>query len=209
MGYKTDKIAALVKNITGCANQHITPEEGNQIFLLALKAQTIPGDFAEVGVSKGTSARIICEAKGEKMLHLFDTFEGLPWSSKEDRFEQFAEGQYAVDVDEVKEFLKNYKNIAFHKGYFPKTADNLTKKVFAFLHFDGDLYQTAKDSLEFFYPRMSKGGFFLMHDYNSSEGVRKAVDGFFKDKLEAIDVVGSQCLVEKGLEKGNALENNL
>ena len=34
--------------------------------------------MAEVGVYQGVSAKLICEAKGDKELHLFDTFEGLP-----------------------------------------------------------------------------------------------------------------------------------
>ncbi len=34
------------------------------------------GDIAEVGVFRGGTARVICEAMGERKLHLFDTFEG-------------------------------------------------------------------------------------------------------------------------------------
>ena len=33
----------------------------------------LPGDFAEVGCFQGASTRLICEAKGDKTLHVFDT----------------------------------------------------------------------------------------------------------------------------------------
>src|SRR3989344_3046104 len=36
------------------------------------------GAYAEVGVFRGASAKLICEAKGQNELHLFDTFSGLP-----------------------------------------------------------------------------------------------------------------------------------
>ncbi len=42
------------------------------------RTEKIKGELAEVGVYKGGSAKLICEAKGNSILHLFDTFEGLP-----------------------------------------------------------------------------------------------------------------------------------
>ena len=52
--------------------------EAYYIFMAVKRTQKVPGDIAEVGVYKGGSAKIICSAKGDKSLHLFDTFEGLP-----------------------------------------------------------------------------------------------------------------------------------
>ena len=53
------------------------------IYSLAKAQSKRPGDFAEVGVYQGGSARVICEAKGSKRLRLFDTFSGLPEDSSE------------------------------------------------------------------------------------------------------------------------------
>src|SRR6187200_2880487 len=53
----------------------------NEMFIvqsLALGLLKLPGDFVEVGIYQGSTAKVICEAKGEKRLHLCDTFEGLP-----------------------------------------------------------------------------------------------------------------------------------
>jgi O-methyltransferase len=35
--------------------------------------------------------------------------------------------------------------------------------------FDADKYDVAMAAFEFFYPRLSPGGYFFLHDFNSSE----------------------------------------
>ena len=52
---------------------------------------------------------------------------------------------------------------------------------------DADRYQATLDGLDFFYPRLSPGGFIFVHDYHSPEsdqGAARAVDHFFRDKPE-------------------------
>ena len=61
-----------------------------------------------------------------------------------------------------------------------------------------DLYKPTLESIEFFYPRMKKGGIIISHDYSVALGVRRAFDEFFKDKPEPIiQMAGSQCLIVK------------
>ena len=52
--------------------------EAYQITSAVRITKKIPGDIAEVGVYKGGTAKLICMNKGDKTLHLFDTFEGIP-----------------------------------------------------------------------------------------------------------------------------------
>jgi len=52
----------------------------------------VAGEIAEVGTALGGSARLIAEYAGDRQIHVFDTFEGLPEPREQDR--QFAEGQY-------------------------------------------------------------------------------------------------------------------
>ena len=78
----------------------------------AARAQTkLPGAMAEVGVYAGASAKLICEAKGDKALHLFDTFSGLPESTPEDRakFEQVCEAWRALGNHPWPEALEGAK----------------------------------------------------------------------------------------------------
>jgi O-methyltransferase len=56
--------------------------------------------------------------------------------------------------------------------------------MFAFVHLDADLYDPIMAGLQFFYPRVAKGGIIVVHDYNSWPGARRAVDVYFQDKPE-------------------------
>lgn len=169
------------------------------IYLFVKKAAKIPGDIAEVGVYRGGSARIICEAKGDKPLHLFDTFSGLP--APDDSVDVLAEGEMKdTSLEQVMSSLASYPNVFFYKGLFPQTAGPVRDHTFSFVHLDTDLYKSTKDCLEFFYDKMNPGGIILTHDYNSIDtpGVRKAFDEFFVDKPETIvELWDSQCLIVK------------
>lgn len=172
--------------------------EAYQIFMAVKSAAKIKGDIAEVGVYQGASAKIICEAKGEKTLHLFDTFEGLPEVTETDRTVNFKKGDFHYPFERVKAYLSAYSNVHIYKGLFPKTADGIKNERFSFVNLDVDIYESTLNSLIFFYPRMNQGGILISHDYSSLPGVKKAFDEFFKDKPEPIiELSGSQCLVIK------------
>ncbi len=192
------KVFDLIKNIRKETEMAVKDNEAYQIFMAVKRTQKIDGDIAEVGIYKGGSSRLICEAKEDKTLHLFDTFEGLPDISKADNPNQFCKGRYLGTINEVKETLSKYKDLNFYKGIFPTTSKPVEDKKFSFVHLDLDLYKSTLDSIEFFYPRMSKGGIIISHDYITAQGVRKAFDDFFKDKPEPIiEMSGSQCLIVK------------
>lgn len=172
------------------------PIEAYNVHTLAKKSLKNPGDFAEVGVFRGASAKLICEAKGNRALHLFDTFAGLPSPSTLDS--RFDSGQFASDFEDVKRYLSAYPNLMWHKGLFPETATPVQDRKFAFVHLDVDLYEGTLHALQFFYPRMSPGGLIVSHDYAYAEGVQAAFDEFFVDKPEVVVEIGStQCLVSK------------
>ncbi|HXF53348.1 MAG TPA: TylF/MycF/NovP-related O-methyltransferase [Hyphomicrobiaceae bacterium] len=69
---------------------------------------------------------------------------------------------------------------------------------FAVVHIDVDLYQPTRDSLAFFYSRMSPGGFIVCDDYGSAlcPGAKRACDEFMADKPEKIiRLTSGQCLI--------------
>ena len=177
--------------------------EAYQLFRAAQAAAKIEGDMAEVGVYKGGSARIICEAKGSKPIHLFDTFEGLPQMGEVDDQKKLFKGKFNVSFEEVKERLKQYPKVHFYKGFFPATAKPVEDKKFSFVNLDVDLYESTLAGLNFFYPRMNEGGIIMSHDYANLSGVKKAFDEFFGDKPEpVVELSGAQCLTIKISEKG-------
>jgi hypothetical protein len=188
----------LVRKVRRKTEIVLTLNEAAQILNSVRDTTKIPGDIAEIGVYKGGSAKLICEAKGRKSLHLFDTFEGLPHVSEQKDSLRFHKNQYKCSIEYVKNLLSKYQNVFFYKGIFPSTADPVSKRQFSFVHLDVDLYESTKNCLEFFYPRMSKGGVIISHDYLGSLGVKTAFYEFFKDKAEPVlELTDSQCLVVK------------
>src|SRR5690349_16595346 len=114
------KAMELVECVYAEREMLLHPIEAYNVHTLARKALKNPGDFAEVGVFRGASAKLICEAKGVRPLHLFDTFAGLPSPTTHDP--RFQQGQFASDFDSVRQYLAPYPNVTWHKGLFPATA---------------------------------------------------------------------------------------
>lgn len=194
------KVKDLVKIIKGETKMILHDVEALQIFMAVKQTEKLKGDIAEVGVFMGGSSKLICEAKGNKRLHLFDTFEGLPALSEEDNKNLFYENQFSASYEEVKNYLNSYENVFFYKGLFPSTAGPVSNETFSFVHLDVDLYEATLECIKFFYPRMSKGGIIISHDYAFASGVKKAFDEFFYDKPEPIielEIIGTQCLIVK------------
>jgi len=153
------------------------------IMVERLKKENVPGDFAELGVYKGESARILHQMDPGRKFHLFDTFEGFPvrdLSRETGEAATYTSINFAdTSVSKVLQKVDGNQNIVVHKGYFPDTTSGMEDNRFAMVNMDCDLYNPTKAGLEFFYPRLSPGGFILVHDYNLKwEGIVRAVDEF-------------------------------
>jgi O-methyltransferase len=175
----------------------LQPIEAAQLILALEAVKKIPGDMAEVGSFEGVSAKLLAMTDRTRTLHIFDTFEGLPDPGEEDS-RGFYTGQYRASEADVQRYLQEF-NVRIYKGLFPSTAGPIADKHFAFVHLDVDLYESTKACLEFFYPRMKRGGIILTHDYAArEEGVYKAFESFFAEKPEpVIELGGNQGMVVK------------
>lgn len=191
------RVFDLVSKIKEETNMMLTHHEAYLIFMAVKTTKKVKGDIAEVGVCRGGSAKLICEAKDDKPIHLFDTFEGMPDVDEIDR-PKYYEGQFAASLEDVNKRLGGYKNVCLYKGLFPVSSEPVEHKRFSFVHLDVDTYRSTANCLEFFYPRMNQGGIIISHNYPDSAGVAKAFDEFFKDKPEPIfPISDSQCLIVK------------
>ncbi len=196
-GRKDPETVGLLWEVHKNKRSLLSAFEAYLVYSAALAQANQPGDFAEVGVYKGASAKLIAEAKGDKKLHLFDTFEGLPPDSQNDPGVH-RENQYTCSLESVQEYLKNYSNLHYYKGIFPESTSGVPEAKYAFAHFDVDLYDGTLACLEYFYPRMNPGGIMLSHDYGLLSGVEKAFKEFFADKPETIiEQPTTQCMVVK------------
>lgn len=134
----------------------------------------ILGSVAEVGVWRGDYAKYINAYFPDRKLYLFDTFS---WYDQRDIEADMKEGISGsllsnkdifrdTSVSYVKSILPHPETAIFKVGYFPDTANNIDDK-FVFVNIDVNLYTTTLAALEFFYPRMEKGGVILCHDFFS------------------------------------------
>ena len=175
--------------------------------LMALKQDD--GAIAEVGVYKGGSAYLLGKFSHGKELYLFDTFEGLPDQANPSSLEIHEPSKGWLSDNNLEDVITYVKSsgidegkLVIKKGIFPETAKDLSEIRFSLVHLDSDLYQTTKDSLEFFFPRLNEGGRIILHDYNccGCPGVKLAVDEFIEaNKLQShlVEIAESQALITK------------
>jgi hypothetical protein len=144
----------------------------------------IPGAIAELGVYRGELAAVLNRLFPDRTLYLFDTFEGFSHNDlsdgQEGKHSQAAVGDFQdTSLDMVLSRMANPERIIIRKGYFPATTDGLDDS-FALVSLDVDLYKPTLAGLDYFYPRLAKGGCIFIHDYNNRryKGVRSAVEEF-------------------------------
>lgn len=155
---------------------------------LAGAVRRIPGSVAEVGVHRGGSALLLAEvfAATDKQLHLFDTFTGMP--EQTEACDLHCAGDFAdTSLAAVRQLLADYAGVQLHPGTFPATVTTeLAAARFCFVHIDADIQRSVADCCAFFQPRLEPGGMLLFDDYGfpTCPGVRRAVDGYFRDRPE-------------------------
>ena len=145
--------------------------------------ENIQGDFAELGVYLGNSAAVLAHfaASSNRLVFLFDTFEGFDKKDLVDVDAQKPLGFQNTSLDRVRENVRHEEACIYVKGHFPGSiTQQASDRVYAFVHIDCDLYNPMRDALQFFYRRLSPGGALFLHDYSSVywAGAHKAIDEF-------------------------------
>lgn len=152
-----------------------------------IRKRNLDGAVAELGVYKGEFAQYINYAFPEKKCYLFDTFSGFDAEEflKEIKngncSQNFAEAFKDTNVESVIGKMTNLENVIIKQGYFPESLNGLEEK-FVFVSIDVDFEDSIYAGLQYFWPRLEKGGYIFIHDYNSYlRGVEKAVDRYELD----------------------------
>ncbi len=172
--------------------QQVTKIETDTLLELLEQTLNLEGDVVEFGCYRGDTSvlfkRLLEKKNSEKILWLYDSFEGLPAKTKEDQSaagDQFKAGELLVTKREVIEKFKRFglKLPKIKKGFFEDLdpVEDVPEKIcFAFL--DGDLYTSIKTSLKLVENRMTKDAIIVVHDYNNPElpGSSRAVDEWLR-----------------------------
>ena len=170
-----------------------------------LKKNSIHGAFAELGVHRGETARAIHYMDQNRTFYLFDTFEGF--KAEDLALEKQTDSRFTTEmfsdtnIEDVKGYINGNDNLHFKLGFFPETSAGLESETFALVNVDADLYAPTLEALKFFYPRLSKGGVMIIHDYNHNwEGIPKAINEFIgtipESLIELPDWQGSAMIIK-------------
>jgi O-methyltransferase len=167
-----------------------------------LYSLTLDGARAECGVFQGFSALFVCRAAALKLgafsgadFHLIDSFMGFPKMHAEDFIPvkvgpnktgsstAYGEGDAAAPIEYAQRVMRDYPDIRFHRGYIPQVFSELSETNWAYVHLDVDLYEATLAGMQYFYPRMVKGGVMICDDYGAKlfPGAHKAWDGYCKE----------------------------
>lgn len=158
----------------------------HELWQLVAETAAIPGDgdLLEVGVWRGGTGALIAKRAQELGLdatvHLCDTFSGVVKAS--DRDTRYSGGEHAdTSAGLVEELARRMglANIEIHTGIFPEeTGAALESKSFRLCHIDVDVYESARDILEWVWPRLRPGGLVVFDDYgfDGCEGVTRLVE---------------------------------
>ena len=164
------------------------------------KVNNKSGTFVELGFGLGTSANLIVNLMNRGVLDkrdiwLFDSFEGFPEPTEEDRRHpsynrNAVKGEWKVPIEPALEIAdKISTNVQVTKGFVEDTLPHSYHGGdIAILHIDLDLYSAYKTTLDSLYSKVIKGGVILFDEYKSPiqyknfPGASIAVDEFFEQQ---------------------------
>ncbi len=185
-----EAFAAIYRQIAGHTKVDIY--RCYELWCLAGQAAKLPGDILEVGVWRGgTGALLAARAAGRadayngngfgsKRVFLADTFTGVVKAGERDTY--YRGGEHAdTSLEAVRELLAelDLTNVELLRGVFPEdTAERISHRRFSLVHVDVDVYQSARDTVEWAWPRLTLGGVVVFDDYGfyGCEGVTELVD---------------------------------
>ena len=196
-----------------------SPERINRLIdnAIAANENRIEGDMVECGVCNGGSAAVLAyfatKASIARRTWLFDSFEGLPATTKEDlpsangNTAESCIGQCVGSIETVKQVLSlvgaDMRSVNIIKGWFTDTFPKFSPQIekIAMLNLDSDWYESEKLCLETFYDKVVEGGFIYFDDFFYWPGCRKAVEEFFAkhpSKMPMFNRVGHSMWLQKG-----------
>jgi SAM-dependent methyltransferase len=165
----------------------------------------VPGHIAEFGSWKGSNllfmAKLmkIYDPRGSKVIHCFESFEGLNTFAPEDgESADSTQGAYAGNYDELVSMIDLYDlqdDIKIHKGLIQNTLVPLLEKdkgmTFSFVYCDTDLFEPTELILNALHERLAKGGLFVFDEWNYSKwpGEGVAANNFMKDHSDDYEMI--------------------
>ncbi|MEO8686613.1 MAG: TylF/MycF/NovP-related O-methyltransferase [Solirubrobacteraceae bacterium] len=155
-----------------------------QLLCREIAEHEVAGAIGELGVFRGDFASLLSGYLLDRPVHLFDTFEGfderdVAVDARENLVDDFIDFS-ATDPRSVRARFADPGRVSLHPGWFPQSAAGAEDVTFALVSIDADLYAPVLEGLNWFYERLSPGGYILVHDFNNGAfgGAKKATREF-------------------------------
>ena len=173
------------------------------------KTKEISGDVVEFGCFVSTTsvflAKEIEKWNTEKMLWLYDSFEGLPEKSREDENslgEVFKKGELLATKKQLIANLRKSgarKMPKITKGWFSELSKEQIPNEISFAFLDGDYYLSILDPLNLIWENLESGAIIVVDDYGNQAlpGASKAVDEWAKKHNLKVKVEATLAIFEK------------
>jgi hypothetical protein len=152
--------------------------------LSKLHKDNVPGAIVEFGVFEGGWLELLLDTMDrigmERPVLGFDSFEGLPTPSDADEGMGWEEGQFNAPLEGVSARLRlaERPHLKLIKGWFCDTIGLPEAQVdqIAYARVDGDLYESAVDTLSYLTGKLSDGSILVFDDwtFNPDKGETRA-----------------------------------
>jgi O-methyltransferase len=134
----------------------------------------VAGDILEVGVWRGGTGVLLARRASQlgirARVYLADTFEGVAKASREDPW--YRGGEHSdTSAAVVRELARRLGvEVELLRGIFPDdTGHCVADCLFRLVHIDVDVHDSAKQVLDWAWPRLCVGGTIVLDDYGSFE----------------------------------------
>ena len=137
-----------------------------ELWTLAKQSHKIPGIILEVGVWKGGTGTILAKAAPGKKVYLADTFSGVVKATNKDL--TYIGGEHSdTSKATVEALLKEsgITNAELLTGVFPDDTGHMIQEDISLLHCDVDVFESARDIVQWGIPKLSVGGILVFDDY--------------------------------------------
>lgn len=156
-----------------------------ELWHLMRQLAPLEGDVLEIGVWRGGTGCLMADRLRrlgvDADVFLCDTFQGVVKAGARDT--DYVGGEHADTSEEIVRDLAaslKLERVRILKGIFPDdTGHAVESRRFRFVHVDVDVFDSARDILDFAWPRLVPGGMVVFDDYGFLEcpGVTRFVDG--------------------------------
>ena len=153
--------------------------------LLCRRLQAVPGAAAELGVYRGFFARCINQLLPDRKLYLFDSFAGF--GAEAEASAAFQAAHANTTIEKVLAIMPHPETVLVKPGFFPASLNGL-EESFCLVSLDVDFAQATLEGLRYFWPRLQKGGYLMLHDWGSPAlpGVAQALKIYEAEIGEAV-----------------------